>query len=649
MFWPAKMHHVTLLVPEGKSAEMVRALHQEGVCEVVREESVRRPLELSRKAKDLEARLNELIKGLEPYRPVPEPENMIKSLFFPPKPEGERVTRQRLSKEIIEDIESKLDGLEEPIKQSLDEIKRMKDELKELEFQIQRLESFPAYAPLELFQSSKDVKAFVGEVPDSSVRGFMREFEKKAVLCAVFEKTKEKSFMAVFCHPGKSGEVGKILHEMGFELLEPPYESGKPSDRIKELRKKIKTRESDLRDKDESLGQTWRQYSETLYSLAGELAVSKERLDVLTGMGGGRYFVSMNAWVPDSRLEDFKNVLSRVTPSEHYIELEEREDAPTLLKNPSVVQPFEFLTSMFSLPKYKRFDPTPVLALTYAFFFGFMLTDVVYGLVLALIAFGIYRGIGRNKPGTKQFAAFLMVVGVSTVLLGAAFGSYMGDLPLRLHERGILPFDITGLVDAMEDTMVLIGIAIFIGLLHLSLGLMLGVVDKMKNREYRKVLSNQCVLLAFAMGIILIGASLVVPVLPELPLVGLGLIGLSVVMNIVFKLLDNDGIMAVLSIFDFTGFVGDVLSYARLMALAVGTAGIALAVNYIAFMANDMIPYVGVIIALIVLLVGHIFNMLMNGLGAFVHSLRLHFLEFFTKFYDGGGRPYVPFHAKNKS
>ena len=128
----------------------------------------------------------------------------------------------------------------------------------------------------------------------------------------------------------------------------------------------------------------------------------------------------------------------------------------------------------------------------------------------------------------------------------------------------------------------------------------------------------------------------------------MALIGLAVVMQVGFTLLSSGLVSAILSIFAFTGFLGDLFSYARLMALGIGTSGISLAVNFMALLAYDMVPYIGIIFAILIFIVGHLFNMAMNGLGAFIHSTRLHFLEFFTKFFDGGGIEYKPFKAKRK-
>ena len=129
--------------------------------------------------------------------------------------------------------------------------------------------------------------------------------------------------------------------------------------------------------------------------------------------------------------------------------------------------------------------------------------------------------------------------------------------------------------------------------------------------------------------------------------VGFGVLGLSVIIQIVMSFMEGGPMISILSVFDYAGFLGDVFSYARLMALAIGTAGIALAVNFMTLMVAE-IPYVGIIVAILLFVFGHTFNLAMNGLGSFIHTLRLHFLEHFSKYYEGDGKLYKPFLASRK-
>ena len=154
-----------------------------------------------------------------------------------------------------------------------------------------------------------------------------------------------------------------------------------------------------------------------------------------------------------------------------------------------------------------------------------------------------------------------------------------------------------GLLDPLKQVIIIIGLAILIGILHISLGLLMGFVYNMKQGNKRKAFADQGVWLIFLMGAILAGLGLVT--------VGLGLIVLAVIMHIVFSLLEGGPVIGILSVFDFSGFVGDIFSYARLTALAIGTAGIALAVNFMALMVIDMVPYIGLPLAILIFIGGH--------------------------------------------
>jgi len=241
----------------------------------------------------------------------------------------------------------------------------------------------------------------------------------------------------------------------------------------------------------------------------------------------------------------------------------------------------------------------------------------------------------------KQFSLLLIVAGVFTAILGASLSSYFGDFFPRI---GI---EMPGLLNPMEQVLELIIIAIVIAGIHLFVGLLVGYYNNAKHGRIKEALGEQGVWLFCLVGavfMVLGGGGIFATI-------GLGLIVLSVITQLAYNMKDGP-VISVLSIFNFSGFLGDVFSYARLTALAIGTAGIALAVNFMALMVIDMIPVVGIVFGIIIFIGGHLFNMVMNGLGAFIHALRLHFLEFFSKFYEGGGKLYRPFIAsreKNKT
>jgi len=345
-------------------------------------------------------------------------------------------------------------------------------------------------------------------------------------------------------------------------------------------------------------------------------------------------FSVLEAWVPKKDLKKFHEI-TKETSKQYYIEADEKDNAPTLFKNHRLIKPFETLTELYSPPKYKGFDPTPILAITFTLFFGFMLTDAAYGLIVLALGWIMYRGIGKINENMKKFSIILMMFGISTAIMGIIFGSYFGNF---FQEIGInLPVPI----DSMRQVMLVLSIALIIGSLHLIIGLISGFYENIHKGSFKDAMAKQGVWLIFMIGLFLF--------LLKLNTIGLIAIFIAIGLQMFFNFLEGGVVSSFLSIFGFSGFIGDLFSYARLMALAIGTAGIALAINFMVFMVIDLIPWLGWLIAIIVFVVGHLFNIAMNGLGAFVHSTRLHFLEFFTKFYEGGGRTYKPFIAERKN
>ncbi len=634
MFTPAKMLHAQLVISKGRSQQLIVALHEAGICEL-KETDGKDLSEMeavgSNEIEGMRQRLARLMAALDEFKPVRQPENLVKALFFPKEPEKIKVNL--LSNEaVLGEVKAHLDVIEPKAEKQLDELKGIGQRISEIGFEIEELSILPA-VNTNVFSPTKNIAVLLGIITNKAVAELGAKLQKSVYLLK--ERDENTSLIIIACKQAERERIEKELHSIGFEPLSVRFTDKKPREIIRELEQERielvkRTREIRL-----YLQNTAKMYWEKLEVLAEELGVCVERAKALQQLKAGNSFTVMEAWLPEKNLGKFKRIVGREA-GKYYLATDERADAPTLLKNPKLLKPFEMLTELYSVPKYNGLDPTPVIAITFAIFFGYMLTDFVYGVALALIAFAIFRGIGRYNAELRSFSAVLIALGISTALLGAAFTSYFGDFFPKI---GI---EMPGLLDPLKQVIVIIGLAVLIGALHISIGLLMGFIDNFRLGKKRDAFAKQGVWLFFMAGAVfaLLGEQFL--------MVGLGLIALAVVLNIIFSVLEGGAVIGMLSIFDFSGFIGDIFSYARLTALAIGTAGIALAVNFMALLVNDMVPVIGLPLAIIVFLGGHFFNMIMNGLGAFIHALRLHFLEFFQKFYDGGGRLYRPFYAKRE-
>ncbi len=285
-----------------------------------------------------------------------------------------------------------------------------------------------------------------------------------------------------------------------------------------------------------------------------------------------------------------------------------QEDAPTKLENNAFTNKFQPITELFSTPKYNSVDPTFTVSLFFPLFFGIMLGDIGYALLilLTLIPLKIY-GVARE---TRRI---ILYSGLSAGLFGWVFGSFFGNLipikPLYMN--------------SFDATISLLIISLAIGLIHINIALVLQILQGIRKKQVgayvRKTLPIYTIQLmggAYALGELAIGHFL-----------------LAATIGI---LIYNQGIFGIMNI---TGYVGTWFSYARILALSLATAGVALAVNTLAQKA-------GIFMAL-VLIIGHLFNLIVSTIGCGINAARLHYVEFFTLFFEGGGEPFKPFKRKN--
>lgn len=290
------------------------------------------------------------------------------------------------------------------------------------------------------------------------------------------------------------------------------------------------------------------------------------------------------------------------------------DDAPTKLKETGLNKSFRSVTSMFDIPKYQAFDPTGYVSLFFPLFFGFMFADIGYGLLVLLLALTAKQLTG---PDTQQYTHILSVSALTTIGFGVLFGSFFGELvpaePLWLE-----PF---------QASFYLLKVSLVIGALHMNLGVLTNLYQLIHQSKPVTTILQQ---------------------VAPLPLAETGAIlcyyqqyymGITALTFSTGLLIARDGFIGALGLSDY---LGTWFSYARLLALTLATTGIALAVNLISSRLAG-IPYLGSILQPITLILGHTFNYVVNLLGTTINAARLHYVEFFDLFFQGGGHRFTPF------
>ncbi len=365
--------------------------------------------------------------------------------------------------------------------------------------------------------------------------------------------------------------------------------------------------------------------------------------------------VLLEAWVPAERDVRVAAALDRLPCAYEMTEPAEGEEPPVLLKNNGFASNFEWVVGMYSYPKYGTFDPTFIMSLFYFFIFGIMFADVGYGILLILGGFLIPK-ILPVKDGLKRMLHMFGYCGISCTVLGFVFGGWFGDLPYALMttwfgfesaEAAKEAFPIfNGLLvtlggdpvalNPLENPMLFLVISLVIGGVHLITGMAI--------KFWLLCKSGDVVAAIFDIGaywVLFAGIGLIFVA----PTAGWIVLGIGVLMivsmggrahkNIVMRIL-----MGLKGLYDLISYASDLLSYCRILALGLAAGVVGQVINLLATMGGP--TPVGFVIMVLVLLVGHALNMVINLLGSFVHTSRLQYLEFFGKFYEDGGVPFEP-------
>lgn len=337
----------------------------------------------------------------------------------------------------------------------------------------------------------------------------------------------------------------------------------------------------------------------------------------------------LEGWIPEGfKIKNNKDYIIK------YRKPEENEDYPVYIKNNKLVAPFESITNMYSVPNKKEIDPNPIMSIFFILFFGMMLSDAGYGIILTLAATFIVKK-AKYKKGEGSLMKLLIPCGISTILWGFLFGSFFGDL-----------IKIPPVINPLKDVMQLMGLALLLGIIHIYIGMFIKAIELIKERKIFSAIFDIGFWYLTLTGTFLLVIPIIAGDIGIWSEVGkylalTGAVGLLLTQGrnkkgIIGKITGGLG-----SLYNITSYFSDVLSYSRLMALCLSTGVIAQVGNLLAKMVN---PLFGILIALIV----HSVNIANSALGSYVHTSRLQYVEFFGKFYEGGGTEFSPLKCKNK-
>jgi V/A-type H+-transporting ATPase subunit I len=332
------------------------------------------------------------------------------------------------------------------------------------------------------------------------------------------------------------------------------------------------------------------------------------------------------------------------------IEVADGEEVPVEIFNNNAVRPFEVITRLYGMPNNKDVDPTMFLAPFFALFFGLCLTDAAYGLIMIAILWFLYK----KMQGDKGFLWLFIACSAVTVVAGALTGSWCGNAIETLFGIGSRPDELRRsimLFDPMKEPMTFFILSLGIGYFQILCGLTIAFVNNLKQKDYASAAFEQLTWLIFLNSMLVFGlskAGMLSPILAK----PCGILAIIQAVLIFLFTERKSGIAGrigggVFGLFSAVFYFGDILSYVRLMALGMVTAGLGMAVNILVDLLMDL-PYVGWLLAAVMFIVGHLFNLAMSTLSSFVHSLRLQFVEFFPKFLEGGGKDFIPLKKKYK-
>lgn len=597
------MQFVTLVVMRDEREKVLRALQKGGCMEMVAQEGA---VHASADGASELRRMEKLLTDLKPYAPK-------KGLFS----ENPQVTELEFA-----DVQQKNQETAAHMEKLLSEIAAYRESLKQLREKTEALLPWePLKTSVEQLQNSAYTRYVTGVLPKKQLDVFTEAVHADGGAVEQISETPVACYvvLALFAENTLSD-----LSPFGFESIQIPLDSGTPADALNICRTQLEsvsalleTAQAELKQlADEShapqlLCEQYRAQSD----LESTPFLETDQTALLEG------------WVEKERLEQLESLVKSVT--DVYVlsarDPEPDEEVPTLLKNNKTTSQFEGITNMFSVPHYGGYDPNAVMAPWYWVIFGMMMGDAGYGLMMVVLISAVKK-LMKPKGDTKKLINVLLYSSVTTIICGVLFGSYFGE---TWHPILFSP---------LEDPVKMLIVTLGIGVAHIFTGLIVQIVNNIKAGHVLDALFDQVSWMLVIGGICLF-------FLPAVRTVGIVLAAVGAVTILCTAGRAKKGVVGkitggLVGLYGITNYLSDILSYSRILALSLATGVVGMVMNMLAGMIQGSV--IGFILSLLIYIVGHVFNLVLGLLSAYVHDCRLQYIEFYGKFYEGSGKLFTP-------
>ncbi|MCX5702323.1 MAG: V-type ATP synthase subunit I [Candidatus Omnitrophica bacterium] len=493
------------------------------------------------------------------------------------------------------------------------------------------------------------------------------------VFCDTIHQDQANAYLFILYLRQDLEKLESLLKQHHFNFVTLSRHKATIQERLFEINREVMVLDDQAKDVKNKITQLASQQI-NLMVIYDYLANLRRRHEVDKDLDRQKFTFRVSGWV---RVKDVKlveeSVLKEFPDAALFISEPEGKDIPVILENPRWLQPFEFITKMYGMPQYNELDPTPFLAPFFFLYFGICVSDAGYGLLIILICWYALKKFPMGKQGWRFFTLFLYC-GISTVIVGALMGSWFGNIVdvASANNKLFLPLkqfkDSLVVLDPLANPVRLFAIALSLGIIQVWFGNIVAAIGNIKNRRYLDIILDQVTMFIFLFGATGLGLIFLKLLADEKSglfkyAIAFGAASLILTQGRSEKTVGAKLFYGVYNLYNIaSGYLSDILSYSRLWALGLVTGVMANTINLISTKFGEiivsMIPFINkinfvkvtvtILVMSILCIAGHVVSFLMNLLGAFVHPVRLQFVEFFSKFFKPGGKPYKPFKIETR-